>query len=64
MSDHNICVDPDQVQPNITSLYDDVKKYNSMFPHTVYRIRPYYRNVNLGFSKLLGNLVVKYVSTF
>ena len=29
----------------------------------MYRIRPYYPTVRLGFSKLLGKLLVKYVST-
>ena len=29
-----------------------------------YRIRPNYRTVRLSFSKLLGKLVIKYVSTY
>ena len=29
-----------------------------------YRIRPNYRTVRIGFSKLLGKLVVKYDSTY
>ena len=29
-----------------------------------YRIQPYYRTVRLGFSKMLGKLMVKYVPTY
>ena len=64
------CADPDQTCRNsliwVYTAQTCLSEYLAwiFYPSKTYRILPNYRSVHLGFSKLLGKLVVKYLSTY
>ena len=62
-TEHNL-IGLTTLRPHTQGISQTEKKTTNKQKNTKYHIRPNYHTVGLGFSKLLGKLVVKYVSTY